>query len=325
MNRKVAVVSGCAGQDGSILSELLLEKGYKVHGTIRRSSRGMDLGNSSHLQGDPNFEVVEVDITDMSSIVRLCKLAKPHYFYNMAAQSHVGTSFSQPIYTAECTGISVLNILEAIHESGYHTRFLNAATSEMFGGIYNEPCNEQTPFYPRSPYASAKTFAFHTCRNYREAYRMFVCSTICFNHEQAGKRGPNFVTRKISLGVANIKAGKQEFLYLGNLDAKRDWGVADDFCRGMILILEANEPDDFILATGETHSVREFCQIAFEHAGLGDYQKYVKVDPQFFRPTEVDVLIGDYSKIRDKLGWKPTTSFNDLVKQMVDHDIHMVK
>ena len=325
IQQKVAIVTGVTGQDGSILSELLLNKGYKVFGTIRRSSRGIDLGNAASLQGHPNLEVVEVDITDLSSMIHLCKLAKAHLFFNAASQSHVGTSFTQPIYTAEATGISVLNCLEAIRTSGYHTRFLNFATSEMFGGIYNKPCNEETPLYPRSPYAAAKAFAFHTTRNYREAYRMFACSTICFNHEEPGKRGPNFVTRKISLGVANIKAGKQDYLYLGNLDAKRDWGVASDFCKGMISVLEASEPDDFVLATGETHTVREFCSIAFDYAGLGDYQQYVKIDPQFFRPTEVDVLIGDYSKINKKLGWAPTTSFEDLVKKMVDHDISLIK
>jgi len=322
--QKVAIVTGVTGQDGSILSELLLNKGYKVFGTIRRSSKGNDLGNSANLEHRNNFEVIEIDITDLPSLISLCKQAKAHFFYNTASQSHVGTSFTQPIYTAEATGVSVLNCLEAIRTSGYHTRFLNFATSEMFGGIYNKPCNEETPLYPRSPYAAAKAFGFHTTRNYREAYRMFACSAIFFNHESE-KRGPNFVTRKITIAIANIKAGKQDYVYLGNLEAKRDWGYAWDYMNGAISILETSEPDDFVLATGETHSVREFCEIAFKYAGLGDYRDYVKVDPRFFRPTEVDVLIGDYSKINKKLNWSPTTSFEDLVKKMVEHDTSLIK
>jgi GDPmannose 4,6-dehydratase len=319
--QKSCIVTGITGQDGSILTEKLLKKGYKVYGLIRRSSRGLDLGCSAGLEDYFLLEVVEGDITDLPSMEKLCKLAKADMFFGAAAQSHVGSSFDQPVYTAQCTGIGVLNCLEAIKQSGYHTRFLNASTSEMFGGLSSEPCNEETPFHPRSPYGVAKLFGYWTTINYRETYKMFACSTIAFNHEEPGKRGPNFVTRKISLAVAAIKKGKQDYLYLGNLDARRDWGLASDYCDAMIAILESSHPEDYVLATGETHSVREFCEIAFKHAELGDYRDYVKVDPRFYRPCEVDVLIGDAGKIESNLGWKPETTFHNLVCGMVDYDI----
>lgn len=479
MAQRVAFISGITGQDGSILANQLLGKGYKVYGMMRRSSSN-SLGCSTHLQDIPGFEVVEGDLLDLTSLLSLVKKTRPDYFYNMGAMSHVGTSFDQPILTAQVTGIGVLNCLEAIRQSGIFTRFLTASTSEMYGGISSEPANELTPFHPRSPYGCAKLFGYWITVNYRESYKMFACNTICFNHEEPGKRGPNFVTRKISLGVAAIKNGDQDKLFLGNLKAKRDWGTARDFCfpkgtkvlvknpensyhqigsrsiedikigdevlsfdtkrsvkvfdkvidnqsrysdnlykisfsnkneiittfdhpiavtkqgeivwtkaselqkgdkvlqynhfstnakienftfnpnteiiqvvsvekqsvgqdvfnlttekyhnyfaygilvhncKGMSLVIESAYPDDYVLATGETHTVEEFCKLAFEHAGLGDYKQYVETDPRFYRPAEVDVLIGDYSKINKALGWRPETKFEDLVKCMVDWDL----
>lgn len=316
---KTAICTGITGQDGSILARFLLDKDYKVYGLKRRTS-SHDLGCSKGLEND--MEIIEGDIEDLSSLLRLCKLARPDEFYGLAAQSHVGTSFEQPIYTVQVTGVGVLNCLEAIRLSGIHTKFYNAATSELFGGVHGEAvCNEETPFCPRSPYACAKLLGFSITSNYRQAYKMFACSGILFNHEAEGKRGPNFVTRKISLGIAAIRAGKQHYLYLGNLDAKRDWGHANDYMKGAWMILNHREPDDYVLATGETHSVREFCEIAFHRAKLGDYQKYIKIDPKFFRPAEVDVLIGDSSKAYTVLGWKPKVTFEELVHKMVDYDL----
>jgi len=314
------VVTGITGQDGSILAELLLEKGYRVYGLIRRSSRGMDLGCSSHLENEPGLEVVEGDITDLPSLRRLAELARPDQWYHMAAQSHVRTSFDQPVYTASATGLGALNCLEAIRSSGIHTRFLNASTSELFGGLSSEPMNEETPFHPRSPYGCAKLFAHWITVNYRESYKMFACNSICFNHEEPGKRGPNFVTRKITRAVARIKLGKQKRLALGNLDARRDWSRARDVCKGMILMLNSSEPREYVLSSGEAHSVREFCDLAFKHVGL-DYRDHVDIDPILYRPAEVDVLVGDSTRAREELGWKPETSFEDLVKAMVEWDL----
>ena len=317
--KKTAVVTGITGQDGSYLTELLLEKDYKVYGLKRRTSSN-SLGCSAHLEGAQDLEVVEGDLLDLPSLQNLCKLARPDEFYNLAAQSHVGSSFKQPIYTLQTTGLGVLNCLEAIRDSGIYTRFYQASTSELFGGQTGETrTNEDAPFHPRSPYGCAKLFGFWITINYREAFKMFACNGILFNHESP-RRGSNFVTRKITLGVANIMAGHQEKLYLGNLDAKRDWGHARDFVRGMWLMLNHTEPSDYVLATGETHSIREFCTLAFSHAGLGDYQKYVEIDPRFYRPTEVDVLLGDWSKAYEELCWEPSTSFEQLVKEMVNAD-----
>lgn len=316
---KTVIITGLTGMDGAILAGQLLEKGYKVYGTIRRSSRGLDLGNASYLGNQSNLEVVEADLQDLPGLCRLCNLAKPDLFFNLASQSHVGTSFDQPIYTGQVTGLGVLNCLEAIRLSGIHTRFLQASTSEKFGGLTGKSANEQTPFYPRSPYGVAKLAGFWYTVNYRESYKMFACSSICFNHEHFF-RGPNFVTRKITKAVAAIKAGKQDKLYLGNLDAKRDWGWAPDFTRGMTQMLESASPQDYVLATGETHSVREFCELAFSFASL-DYKNYVEVDPRFYRPCEVHVLIGDYSKIKKELGWAPTITFKQLVREMVKYDL----
>ena len=319
---KTAIVTGCCGQDGSYLAEQLLEKDYKVYGMIRRSSRGLELGCAAHLQGTPNLEIIEGDLIDTVGLTRLCQLAKPDLFFNMASQSHVGTSFEIPQYTAQVTGVGVLNCLEAIRLSGIHTRFLQASTSEMYGGLTGEPANEETPFHPRSPYGVAKLYGYWITVNYRESYKMFACNTICFNHESE-RRGPNFVTRKITMAIAKIKAGKQDKLYLGNLDAKRDWGYAPDFTRGMIMMLTDNsQPKDYVMATGETHSVREFCRHAFDFVGL-NYQAYVEVDPRFFRPAEVNVLIGDSTRIRNDLGWAPTVTFQSLVEKMVQHDLRL--
>jgi len=316
--KKTVIITGICGQDGSYLAELLLEKGYRVFGLKRRTSSN-SLGMSEHLESE--IDIVEGDLADLPSLLSLCNLAKADEFYNLAAQSHVMTSFSQPIYTAEATGLGVLNCLEAIRTSGLHTRFYQASSSELFGGIHGEVLMDETvSFYPRSPYGVAKLFGYWTTVNYRETYKMFTCNGILFNHESP-RRGPNFVTRKITLGVAAIKNGLQQKIYLGNLDAKRDWGHARDYVKGMWMMLNHNHPGDYVLATGQTHSIREFCKIAFEHAGLGDYNKYVEIDPRFYRPAEVDVLIGNYTKAQTELGWFPETSFEDLVREMVDHDL----
>jgi GDPmannose 4,6-dehydratase len=318
--KKVAIVTGVTGQDGSYLAELLLSKGYKVYGMKRRNSSG-ELNCASHLEKD--IEVVEGELDDLPSITKLCALAKANEFYNLAGQSHVGYSFKAPIYTAQVTGLGVLNCLEAIRESGLHTRFYQASTSELFGGGYGETlANEETPFHPRSPYGVAKQFGYSIVVNYREAYKMFACNGILFNHESP-RRGINFVTRKVTDAVAKIKLGKQDKVYLGNLDSKRDWGHAKDYVYGMWLMLQQGEPEDFVLATGRTHSIRDLCKVAFEHAGLGDYQQYVEVDPRFYRPAEVDILVGDASKAKRLLGWTPETSFEDLVRDMVNHDLKL--
>lgn len=315
---RVAVITGVTGQDGSYLADLLLDKGYRVYGLKRRTASN-DLGCAKHLANQ--IDVVEGDILDLPSLSKLCKLAKPHEFYNLASQSHVGTSFNQPVYTSESTGIGVLNCLEAIRDSGLHTRFYQASTSELFGGNKGEvKCNELTPFYPRSPYGVAKLYGHWITVNYRESYNMFACCGILFNHESP-RRGPGFVTRKITMGIADIAKGKAKKLSLGNLDSKRDWGHARDYVEGMYRILNRNLPEDYVLATGETHSVREFCEIAFQEAGLGDYKKYVDVDPRLYRPAEVDILIGDANKAIRDLGWRPVTKFRDLVKEMVQADL----
>ena len=318
-DERTALITGLSGQDGSFLAEQYLDAGWKVYGTIRRSSRGIDLGNSKHLEGHPNLRVAEIDLADFSSILNLQKSARPNVFANAASQSHVGSSFEQPMYTMEVTGMGVLNCLEAIHQSGVHTRFCQFSSSEMFGGISTKLADENTPFYPRSPYAIAKVMGYHTVVQYRERYKMFASNAIMFNHESV-RRGPTFVTRKIAQGVASIKQGLQEKLYLGNLEAKRDWGWAPEFMGGVRAILGANQPDDFVLATGETHSVREFCEECFSAVGL-DYKNYVEVDPRFYRPTEVETLLGDASKIKKTLGWEPSTKFKDIARLMVEHEL----
>ena len=320
---KSAIVTGITGQDGSILADQLIEDGYKVYGLLRRKSMGPDLGCSRHLEGNPMLEVVEGDITDLPSLLHLVKLARPKEFYNMASQSHVGISFKEPVHTAQVTGLGVLNCLEAIRLSEIHSRFYQASTSEMFGGMNEIVQNEDSLFHPRSPYGCAKMYGYWITINYRESYNMFACNGILFNHEGT-RRGPNFVTRKITLAAVRISKGLQEKLYLGNLDARRDWGWAPDYVNGMRMMLQAAEPDDYVLATGETHSVREFCDAAFKHLGL-DYRNYVEIDPRFYRPAEVDVLIGDASKAYKKLGWKHSVSFEELVQKMVDYDLSLLE
>jgi len=318
---KTAIITGVCGQDGSYLADLLLEKNYKIYGLKRRTSSN-SLDCAAHLENE--VEIVEGDLTDLPSLTSLCKLAKADEFYNLASMSHVGTSFKQPVLTTQVTGLGVLNCLEAIRGSGLHTRFYQASTSELFGGQGGETlCDEETPFYPRSPYGVAKLYGHWITINYRESLKMFACCGILFNHESP-RRGPNFVTRKITKGVAAIKTGKQEKLYLGNLDAKRDWGYAKDYVYGMWMMLNYHEPQDFVLATGETHSVREFCKLAFEVAELGDYNQYVEIDPRFFRPCEVDILLGDASKAKRLLGWKPKLKFEDLVRDMTKADLEAV-
>lgn len=319
---KTAIVTGITGMDGSHLCDQLIEKGFKVYGIYHRSS-APDMVNIGHLVNHPQLEIVEGDLLDLGCLTRICKQARADYFFNMAAMSHVGMSFDQPNLTAQVTGIGVLNCLEAIRLSGIHTRFLQASTSEMFGGLTGQAANEETPFHPRSPYGCAKLYGYWITINYRESYKMFACNSICFNHE-GPRRHHTFVTRKITKAVARIKAGLQDTLYLGNLEAKRDWGFAPDFTQGMIKILGAETPEDYVLATGETHTVREFCDAAFSYVGL-DYNDYVQIDPKFYRPAEVNVLIGDYGKIEKNLGWKPTTTFTKLVGIMVQHDLGLLE
>jgi len=319
--KKSALITGVTGQDGSYLAELLLEKDYEVYGIIRRNSTN-NLGNSEHLKNEIKF--IEADLGDYFSMLDAITLSKPHEMYNLAAQSHVGTSFKQPIYTLEATGLGPVNCIEAIRKSGFHTKFYQASTSEMFGGFPGtEPQNEKTSFAPRSPYGAAKLYAYEMMRIYRDSYRMFCTSGFLFNHESQ-RRGLNFVTRKITHAAARISLGLQDKLYLGNLDAKRDWGYAPDYVKGMWLMMQQPEPDDYVLATGETHTVRDFCKAAFERVNL-NYEDYVEIDPRFYRPCEVHLLLGDSSKARETLGWKPETSFEGLVSKMVEYDLGLIQ
>jgi len=338
--RNVALITGITGQDGSYLTELLLQKGYEVHGIIRRhSSPGTD--RIDHLVGDAGlkgrFSLHYGDLTDSSNLAMILMKVKPTEVYNLAAQSHVGISFEVPEYTAEATGVGTLKLLEAIRQSGVKCRYYQASTSELFGGIpETAPQSEKTPFYPKSPYGVAKLYSYWITVNYRESYGMYACNGILFNHESP-RRGDNFVTRKITLALANILAGKQEKLYLGNMDAKRDWGFAGDYVEGMWRILQQDTPSDYVLATNETHTVREFVELAFKHVGIeiewrgnGVEEKgidkktgrvLVEVDPQFFRPAEVELLWGDCTKAETELGWVRKVSFPQLVEMMVDEDV----
>ena len=323
---KTALITGITGQDGSYLAELLLGKGYEVHGVVRRSS-SMNRGRIDHLQhSNPThpegsrFVLHYGDMTDSGGLNRLIKTVRPDEIYNLAAQSHVGISFDQPEYTGDADGLGTTRLLEAIRTMGLPARFYQASTSEMFG-LTPPPQSETTPFHPRSPYAAAKAYAHWMTVNYREAHHLFACSGILFNHESP-RRGENFVTRKITRGIAQILAGKTEKLRLGNLDSKRDWGHARDYVQAMWLMLQQEEPDDFVIATGVQHSVRDFALAAFGIAGL-DWEKYVLVDTAFLRPADVDDLRGDASKAQKKLGWKPTTSFEDLVREMLEHDLKL--
>jgi GDPmannose 4,6-dehydratase len=319
---KKALITGITGQDGSYLSELLLAKGYHVYGIIRRSS-SFNTGRIDHIYEDPHkrgakLTLVYGDLNDASSLNRVIRTVEPDEIYHLGAQSHVRVSFDIPEYTGEIVALGTVRLLEAIRETGVRTRFYNASSSEMFGSA-PPPQGEDTAFQPRSPYAAAKVYAHWMTTNYREGYGLFACNGILFNHESP-RRGETFVTRKITKALARIKLGKQNKLFLGNLDAKRDWGFAGDYVEAIWMMLQREKPEDFVIATGETHSVREFLEEAFTYQGL-DWQKYVEIDPKYYRPTEVDVLLGDASKARNKLGWKPKVTFKELVRLMVDSDM----
>jgi GDP-mannose 4,6-dehydratase len=339
---KKALITGVTGQDGSYLAEFLLEKDYEVHGIVRRASTEKK-DRIDHLEGNPNFHLHYGDLTDSLSLVKIISKVEPDEIYNLAAQSHVAVSFEVPEYTADATGTGVIRLLEAIRICGIEKkcRFYQASTSELFGKVQEIPQSETTPFYPYSPYAAAKQYAYWVVRNYREGYGMFATNGILFNHESE-RRGETFVTRKITLAAAKIAAGVQDKLYLGNLDALRDWGYAKDYVECMWLMLQHNEPDDFVVATGEQYSVRDFCTRAFKRAGIelrwegtGVEEKgidaktgkiFVEVSPEFFRPTDVVTLLGNPAKAKEKLGWNPRkTSFDELVNIMVDNDIKLVE
>lgn len=324
---KRALITGITGQDGSYLAEWLLDKGYEVHGLIRRSST-FNTDRIDHLYQDPHLSGVRLflhygDMTDGSAMSRLLGEVAPDEVYNLAAQSHVRVSFDQPIYTANTVALGTLRLLEAIREAARKPRFYQASSSEMYGMVQEIPQCESTPFYPRSPYACAKAFAHWQTINYREAYGLYACCGTLFNHESP-RRGETFVTRKITRAATRIKEGLQDRLYLGNLDARRDWGFAGDYVRAMWLMLQQDEPEDFVIATGESHSVREFAEAAFALVGL-DMNKYVEVDSRYLRPTEVEELQGDASRAREVLGWAPTVSFSEMVREMVEHDWQLAK
>jgi GDPmannose 4,6-dehydratase len=342
-SRKIALITGITGQDGSYLAELLLQKDYDVWGIIRRSS-SFNTDRIEHLYQDPHKPDVRLklcygDLSDASSINHILKRVRPNEIYNLGAQSHVKVSFDIPEYTGDVTGLGTVRILEATRELGLNAKFYQASSSELYGKVVETPQTEKTPFHPRSPYASAKAYAFYMTQNYREAYGMFAVNGILFNHESP-RRGETFVTRKISRAAARIKVGCQERLYLGNLDARRDWGFAGDYVEVMWRMLQAEVPEDFVIATGETHSVREFCDVCFHHIGLPiqwrgngpaeqgigpDGRVLIEVDPNYFRPAEVDLLLGDATKASDKLGWQPKVKFRELAKMMVEHDLVLAK
>jgi GDPmannose 4,6-dehydratase len=324
---KRALITGITGQDGSYLAELLLSRGYEVHGIIRRAST-FNTGRLDHIYSDPhanktNLRLHYGDLSDASALARLLSKIAPDEIYNLAAQSHVRVSFDAPEYTTDITATGAVRLLEAIREVGIKPRFYQASSSEMYGKVQEVPQTEATPFYPRSPYGCAKVYAYWITVNYRESYGMHASNGILFNHESP-RRGETFVTRKITRAVAHILAGLQKKLYLGNLDAKRDWGYAKEYVEGMWLILQQDKPDDYVLATNETHSVREFLEVAFGHVGL-KWQSHVEIDPNYYRPAEVELLIGDYSKAKRVLGWEPKTRFVDLVKLMVDGDLQRLR
>ena len=324
---KRALITGITGQDGSYLAELLLSKGYEVHGIIRRAST-FNTGRLDPIYEDPHaggnrLTLHYGDLSDASALARLMTKIQPEEVYNLAAQSHVRVSFDSPEYTTDITATGVVRLLEAIRETGIKPRFYQASSSEMYGKVQHVPQHEETPFYPRSPYGCSKVYAYWITVNYRESYGLHASNGILFNHESP-RRGETFVTRKITRAVAHIKAGLQGKLFLGNLDAKRDWGYAKEYVEAMWLMLQQDQPDDYVVATGETHSVKEFLEVAFGHAGL-DWQKHVEIDPRYFRPAEVDLLIGDSSKAKRKLGWAPKTKFVDLTKLMVDADIELLR
>lgn len=323
---KKALITGITGQDGSYLSELLLEKGYEVHGIIRRSS-SFNTERIEHLYSDPHINDVRMflhygDLSDSSNLSRLLEKIQPDEIYNLAAQSHVRVSFDMPEYTADVVGLGTIRILDAIKETHIKTKFYQASTSELYGKVVETPQTEKTPFYPRSPYACAKLYSYWITVNYRESYDMYACNGILFNHESP-RRGETFVTKKITHAIAKILKKEQDKLYLGNLDAKRDWGYAKDYVEAMWLMLQQEKADDYVIATGETHSVKEFLDEAFGLVGL-DWKKYVEIDARYYRPAEVDLLLGDPTKAKEKLGWKPKTTFKELVKIMLEYDLNSV-
>ncbi len=331
MSRKIALITGITGQDGSYLAELLLDKGYEVHGVVRRAS-SINTSRIDHLYEDPHNGEVSLrlhygDLGDANSLRRILCDAQPTEIYNLAAQSHVRVSFDMPLETADVGGMGTLRLLEAVREyqetSGQAVRVYQASSSEMFGKVHETPQNEQTPFHPRSPYGVAKVFSYWAIINYRESYDLHASNGILFNHESP-RRGETFVTRKITQAVGRIRHGLQDKLYLGNIDAKRDWGFAGDYVKAMWLMLQQDSPDDFVVSTNETHSVREFLELAFGHVGL-DYSDYVEIDPRYFRPAEVDLLLGDSSKAREELGWEPQVSFRELVQMMVETDLEQAE
>ena len=329
--KRKAFVTGITGQDGSYLTELLLEKGYEVHGLVRRSS-SFNTERIDHVYADPHETGRQVvlhfgDLCDGNALTKLVRSVDPHEVYNLGAQSHVRVSFDQPVYTGDATGLGTLNLLEAVRqhqdETGREIRFYQASSSELYGKVVETPQRETTPFHPRSPYACAKAYAFYIAQNYRESYGLHASCGILFNHESP-RRGETFVTRKITRAVGRIKCGLQQKVFLGNLDAKRDWGFAGDYVRAMWAMLQRDEPDDFVVSTDETHSVREFCEKAFACVGL-DWREHVAIDPHYFRPAEVDLLLGDSTKARTKLGWQPQVSFDELVGMMVEADLEAAR
>jgi len=323
---KKALITGITGQDGSYLTEFLLAKGYEVYGLIRRSS-SFHTGRIDHLYRDPHeqprLKLIYGDLSDGSNLAAILGDVRPDEVYNLGAQSHVRVSFDMPIYTVNVDALGTLRLLEAVRKLNLPTRFYQASSSEMYGKVVETPQTETTPFYPRSPYACAKVYSFYQTVNYREAYGLFAVNGILFNHESP-RRGETFVTRKITRAAARIKLGLQDHLYLGNLDAQRDWGYAGDYIEAMWLMLQQEEPDDYVIASGETHSVREFLDEVFGHLDL-DWQDYVRIDPRYFRPTEVDLLLGDATKARRTLGWEPKVSFRELAIMMTEADLELAR
>jgi GDPmannose 4,6-dehydratase len=319
MSQKVALITGITGQDGSYLAEFLLSKGYTVYGMVRRASVEK-YERIEHIKDQ--VQLIQGDLLDMYSLISALKQSRPTEVYNLAAQSFVPTSWAQPVLTSEFTGLGVTRMLEAIRNVDPSIRFYQASSSEMYGRVRETPQNELTPFYPRSPYGVAKVYGHYITVNYRESYNLFAVSGILFNHESP-RRGLEFVTRKVTDGVARIKLGLTDELRMGNLDARRDWGFAGDYVEAMWLMLQQDEPDDYVIATGETHTVKKLVEVAFSHAEL-NWEKYVKLDPSFIRPAEVDLLIGDPSKAQKKLGWKPKVSFEEMIRMMVDSDLARV-
>ncbi|MDP7636426.1 MAG: GDP-mannose 4,6-dehydratase [Phycisphaerae bacterium] len=326
MNKK-ALITGITGQDGSYLAELLLDKGYEVHGLIRRSST-FNTERIEHLYRDPHEAGTRLflhygDLSDGTGLRHVLTACQPDEVYNLGAQSHVRVSFDQPVYTAQVGAVGTLRLLEAIRDLGLPVRFYQASSSEMYGKAVEVPQNEKTPFHPRSPYACAKVFSYWQTVNYREAYGMFACNGILFNHESP-RRGETFVTRKITRAATQIKEGLQDKLYMGNLEAKRDWGFAGDYVEAMWLMLQQDKPDDYVIAIGKNYSVREFLERVFERLDL-DWKKHVEIDPRYFRPTEADVFLGDSTKARTKLGWNPKVTFEALISMMIEHDLTLAR